>query len=50
MRAMKQIGQADAGYADEGMAARRNRKPIPPDAWDDIRVSYWRGQPWARNR
>lgn len=27
-----------------------NRKAIPPDDWDDLLVSYWRGQPWARIR
>ena len=27
-----------------------NRRAIPPNAWDDLTVSYWRGQKWARKR
>ena len=27
-----------------------NRKAIPPNAWDDLIVSQWRGQKWARKR
>lgn len=36
--------------ADEfGDALRiKQRVAIPPDPWDDIQISYTRGQAWAR--
>lgn len=43
---------AAAVLADPELAEVVNRQPKPvsqpPDAWDDLLVSYWRGQTWAR--
>ena len=33
----------DAGYT-------RTRKAVPPDDWDDLPVSYVRGQAWSHKR
>ena len=33
----------DAGYT-------RTRKAVPPDDWDDLPISYIRGQAWSHNR
>jgi hypothetical protein len=38
---------ADDALCAEGLAPLQRRK-VPPDAWDDLLVSYWRGQEWAR--
>lgn len=32
----------------EVVSRQPKRVSQPPDAWDDLIVSYWRGQPWAR--
>ena len=39
----KRIEREQADYSDEGLTKRKQRKAIPPDAFDDLMVSYMRG-------
>jgi hypothetical protein len=51
MRAPRGKRSALRALADdaEGEIVRHpNRKAIPADPWDDLIVSYFRGQPWHR--
>jgi hypothetical protein len=41
------IEMADDALRVEGLNVP-HRRAIPPSAWDDLLVSYYRGQPWAR--
>ena len=50
IRAEKQIARIDESYLEAGLSNPRMRKPIPPNAYDDLTVSDWRGQDWARNK
>lgn len=43
IRAKKEVLRAE----DEGVF--KNRKAIPPTDWDDLTVSYIRGQKWSRH-
>ncbi|WP_281280563.1 hypothetical protein [Rhodanobacter lindaniclasticus] len=38
---------ADDAIAETGIPTR-NRRAIPPNAYDDLMVSHRRGQVWAR--
>ena len=49
MRAERELAMADDAIAETGIPAR-NRKAIPPNAYDDLIVSHRRGQDWARKR
>jgi hypothetical protein len=49
MRAEKQLAASDDAIRAEGYAPARQRQAVPPNAWDDIVVSYRRGQAWARD-
>lgn len=42
IRAKRELLRAE----DEGVV--KNRKPIPPSDWDDMVVSYHRGQKWSK--
>jgi hypothetical protein len=42
MRAKRELLKAE----DEGVT--KNRKPLPPDDWEDRVVSVYRGQEWNR--
>jgi len=44
----KRIQRINEEYRDEGITAHKQRKALPPDAWDDLQISYTRGQPWQR--
>lgn len=44
MRAKRELLKAQ----DEGVL--KNRKAIPPDDWEDMVVSYYRGQEWNRQK
>lgn len=44
----KRIARENDEYGDEGITRHRQRKALPPDAWDDLPISYTRGQPWQR--
>lgn len=46
-RAERAVEQSDDAIRSEGLHTR-NRRAIPPSAWDDLTVSHYRGQPWAR--
>ena len=47
VRAERELAASADDLAENEITAR-NRKPIPPNAWDDLIVSHWRGQAWAR--
>lgn len=46
-RAERQIAMADDAMQSEGVTPR-NRRAIPPNAYDDLLVSTIRGQAWSR--
>jgi len=35
-------------FGEEGIVQHRQRKAVPRDSWDDVQISYTRGQPWQR--
>jgi hypothetical protein len=50
MRAMRGLQDSAEDMAAEGITIRKTRGPTPPNALDDLVVSYTRGQAWSRNR
>jgi hypothetical protein len=49
-RAMRELQASADAMAEEGLMIRKTRNTTPPDDWDDLPISYTRGQPWSRNR
>ena len=47
LRQKRQVAMADDALRSEGVTPPQ-RKPIPPDDWDDLTISTFRGQPWRR--
>ena len=48
IRAERELRATDADMKAEGLRVP-TRRPIPPNDWDDLVVSYRRGQEWARD-
>lgn len=44
----RRIASADDEFDDEGIVRHKQRKAIPPCPWDDLPISYTRGQEWRR--
>lgn len=44
----RRIERADEDFAEEGIVRHKQRKALPADPWDDLPISYTRGQPWQR--
>lgn len=49
LRQKRQVAHADDSLRSEGITPPQ-RKAIPPDDYDDLPISYLRGQSWSRSR
>ena len=49
IHAERQLADADDELRNEGIVPR-HRKAIPPNAYDDLLVSQWRGQSWSKRK
>jgi hypothetical protein len=49
MRAERELTASDDAIRAEGYTPTKQRQAVPPNAWDDLVVSYRRGQAWSRD-
>lgn len=47
-RAKRELQASADAMSAEGLTIRTTRNTTPPDDWDDLPISYTRGQAWAR--
>jgi hypothetical protein len=47
-RALLELESSLDALTDEDLPIHATRQAIPPTDWDDLFVSYMRGQEWAR--
>lgn len=47
-RAKRELEASAEAMSAEGLTIRQTRNTTPPDDWDDLPISYTRGQVWAR--
>ena len=48
-RAKRELEASAEAMSAEGLTIHKTRNTKPPDDWDDLPISYTRGQAWARN-
>ena len=48
--ALMALEASAAELLDEGLSIHTTRRAEPPTAYDDLIVSVYRGQPWARQQ
>jgi hypothetical protein len=46
--ALRELEASHDAMEDEDLTIHSTRQAIPPTDWDDLFVSYMRGQEWAR--
>ena len=49
MRAKRELQASADAMTAEGLPIHKTRNTTPPDDWDDLPISYTRGQAWARD-
>ena len=48
-RAKRELQASAEAMSAEGLTIHKTRNTTPPDDWDDLPISYTRGQAWSRN-